>query len=80
MIDKEDEMKTIFNKYHTIAVVGLSRDPLKDSYIVAEYLRKKGYNIIPINPSADEILGVRSYKSLMDMPEELQKTISCRCF
>jgi len=52
-----DIITTILSKYKTVAVVGLSRDPSKDSYRVAEYLKSKGYRIIPINPFADEILG-----------------------
>jgi len=60
-------------KHKTVAIVGISRDSRKDSYIVAEYLKSKGYDIIPINPFADEILGKKCYKSLQDMPEDLQK-------
>jgi len=68
-------VRSILETYKTVAVVGLSRDPEKDSYKVAEYLKSKGYRIVPINPSADEILGERCYKSLLDMPESLQKTV-----
>ena len=76
MIDLSDEeAKEILTKYRTVAVVGLSRDPSKYSYTVADYLRNHGFNIIPVNPSADEIMGLKSYKSLLDMPIELQKTI-----
>lgn len=59
----------------TVAVVGLSRDPAKDSYRVAEYLKTKGYRIVPVNPFADEILGEKCYKSLLEIPEETQKAI-----
>jgi thioredoxin len=58
-----------------IAIVGLSKDPNKDSYSVAEYLRSRGYEIIPVNPTATEILGVKAYPSLIDIPEVLAKTI-----
>jgi len=58
-----------------IAVVGLSRDPGKDSHIVAQYLMSKGYRIVPVNPVADHILGERSYRSLMDVPPALQNLI-----
>jgi predicted CoA-binding protein len=70
-----DDVKEILTKYKTVAVVGLSRDPSKDSYKVAEYLRKHGFHIVPINPFADEVLSEKSYKSLSDMPAEVQKTI-----
>lgn len=70
-----DKIRSILEKYRTIAIVGLSRDPSKDSYRVAEYLQSKGYRIIPINPSADQILGQKCYRSLLEVSEELQKTI-----
>ena len=56
-------------------MVGLSREPEKDSYRVAAYLKKHGYHIVPVNPFADEVLGGRSYKSLLDIPVEVQKQI-----
>jgi len=70
-----DQIRSILEKYRTIAIVGLSRDSSKDSYRVAEYLQSKGYRIIPINPSADQILGQKCYRSLLEVREELQKTI-----
>jgi len=69
------EIKQILSKYKNIAVVGLSKNPEKDSYIVAEYLKNKGYKIIPVNPTAQEILGEKCYKSLEDLPENLKKSI-----
>ncbi len=68
-------IKNILEKFATVAVVGLSRDPSKDSYRVAEYLKSKGYDIIPINPSADQILGKKCFKTLLMMPEHLQKKV-----
>ncbi len=56
-------------------MVGLSREPEKDSYRVAAYLKKHNYHIVPVNPFADEVLGERSYKSLFDIPVEVQKEI-----
>lgn len=70
-----DEKIKLVLKCKTIAIVGLSRDPNKDSYKVGEYLKKNGYRIIPINPFADEILGEKCFKSLLEAPEEVQKTI-----
>ena len=67
-------MKEILTKYKTVAIVGLSRDPSKDSHKVAEYLKEQGFHIVPINPFADEILEVKSYTSLLHMPVEVQKT------
>ena len=59
----------------TVAIVGLSRNPEKDSYKVAEFLKSKGYHIVPINPNAEEILGERAYPSLKDLPENLKANI-----
>ncbi len=70
-----ETIKNVLEKYRTVAVVGASRDSRKDSYIVTEYLKSKGYDVIPINPFADEILGEKCYKSLMDVPGDLQKKI-----
>jgi len=72
---EDEEIKLVLERYSTIAVVGLSRDPAKDSYRVAEYLKARGYRVIPINPFADEILGEKCYRTLLDVPESLQKTI-----
>ena len=71
----QNEIQKILTTYRTVAVVGLSREPDKDSYKVSEYLKKHGFRIIPVNPFADEILGEKSYKSLLDIPAEIQKTI-----
>jgi len=62
-------------KYKTVSVVGLSKDPDKDSHRVSAYLKAHGYRIIPVNPFADEVLGERSYPSLLEIPIEIQKTI-----
>ena len=71
----KDDVKEILSKYKTVAVVGASRDPSKDSYQVAKYLQDRGFRIIPVNPTADEILDEKCYKSLLEMPADVQKTI-----
>jgi predicted CoA-binding protein len=71
----QNEIKEILTKYKTVAVVGLSRELGKDSHRVSAYLKQHGFHIIPVNPFADEILGEKSYKSLLDIPPEIQKTI-----
>ena len=55
----------------TVAVIGMSKNPEKDANTVPAYLIQKGYNVIPVNPSADEILGKKSYKKLSDIPGEI---------
>ena len=53
----------------TIAVVGCSPDPNRDSHEIAALLKAKGHKIIPVNPTSKEILGERCYASLKDIPE-----------
>jgi len=60
---------------HTIAVVGLSKDPTKPSHDVAKYLQSYGYRVIPINPTVDQVLGEKSYPSLMSLPDKLKREI-----
>jgi predicted CoA-binding protein len=59
----------------TIAVVGLSKDPTKPSHDVAKFLQIHGYRIVPINPTVDEVLGQKSYPSLLKLPDELRREI-----
>ena len=54
-----------------VAVVGMSRDPSKDAHLIPKYLINNGYNVIPVNPTADEILGRKCYKSLLEVPEKI---------
>jgi predicted CoA-binding protein len=68
----QEEIRSVLESYRTVAVVGLSRDPDKASYRVAQYLQSAGYRIIPVNPFVDEVLGEKSYKSLLDVPEAIE--------
>ena len=52
----------------TIAVVGLSNNPLRASYFVGFYLKRHGYRVIPVNPRETEILGEQSFRTLTDVP------------
>lgn len=52
----------------TIAVVGLSDQPHKSSHIVARYLKEKGYQIVPVNPNIDSVLGEKAYPDLASIP------------
>lgn len=67
-----EQIRSILKKHKTVAVVGLSKDPAKDSHRVAEYLKTKGYHIVPVNPFADVILGEKCYKTLLDVPETVE--------
>ncbi len=61
----------VMRKHRVIAVVGASKNPEKEAFAVPEYLREHGYTIIPINPTADTVNGLKSYPSLAELPEEL---------
>jgi predicted CoA-binding protein len=63
-----EQIKGILEKSTTVAVVGLSDNPERVSYMVSEAMQAKGYTIIPVNPNADSILGQKSYPSLKDIP------------
>jgi predicted CoA-binding protein len=55
----------------TIAVVGLSDDPLRPSHGVAAYMQGQGYRIIPVNPQIESCLGEKAYASLLEVPEQI---------
>lgn len=69
------ELEQFLSGQKSIAIIGLSRNSEKDSFRVASYLKKNGFHIIPVNPYAEEILGEKSYKSLLEIPAEIQKAI-----
>jgi len=62
------EITEILKNYRVIAVVGLSVDPDRPSYRVAQYLQDHGYRIVPVNPGCQEVLGERCYASLREVP------------
>jgi len=66
-----EEIKAILLAAKTIAVVGISADESKDSFMVAEYMQKHGYKIIPINPKYSEILGEKCYPDLKSVQESI---------
>jgi predicted CoA-binding protein len=61
----------ILRSARTVAIVGLSSNPLRASHFVGFYLQRHGYRIIPVNPREKEVLGERSYPSLLDVPEPI---------
>jgi predicted CoA-binding protein len=66
-----DAILELLKKYKTIAVVGLSSDPMRPSFGVTEYMQESGYRIIPVNPNEREVLGEKSYARLEDVPEKI---------
>lgn len=67
MLD-ETQIRKILGEIKTIAVVGCSKDPAKDAHRVPKYMQMNGYRIIPVNPTATEILGEKAYPSLDAVP------------
>jgi predicted CoA-binding protein len=66
-----DAILELLKKYTTIAVVGLSSNPMRPSFGVTEYMQEAGYRIIPVNPNETEVLGEKSYARLEDVPEKI---------
>ncbi len=63
----DGEIRKILLDSKRIAVVGMSRDPQKAANFVPRYLISMGYVILPVNPTASEILGLKSYRSLLEL-------------
>jgi uncharacterized protein len=66
-IPNRKEIETILNNAKRIAVVGLSNNPARTSYQVAKVMQDAGYEIIPVNPTIDEALGVKAVATLKDI-------------
>jgi len=66
-----EEIKNVLDNAKTIAVIGLSPNPSRTSYMVSEAMQRAGYRIIPVNPQADRVLGEKSYASLSEIPEKV---------
>src|SRR5712692_10264134 len=67
----EDPITDILKTSKTIAVVGLSSNPMRPSFGVTEYMQRAGYRIIPVNPNESEVLGEKCYARLEDVPEKI---------
>lgn len=67
-----DTILEILKKYKSIAVVGLSSNPLRPSYEVTQYMQDSGYRIIPVNPNETEVLGEKSYARLEEVPAKVE--------
>ena len=66
----DDEIKQIFS-LKNVAVVGMSRHPEKAAHFVPKYLAENGYNITPVNPTADNIMGKKCYHSVTEIPDDI---------
>jgi predicted CoA-binding protein len=66
-----DAIADLLRRSKTIAVVGLSCNPLRPSHGVSAYMQSQGYRIIPVNPNIEESLGEKAYRSLLEVPEKI---------
>jgi uncharacterized protein len=66
-----DSIFELLSRAKTIAVVGLSDSPMRPSHGVSAYMQAEGYRIIPVNPRIAEALGEKSYRSLLEIPDEI---------
>lgn len=70
-LPQSDSIADLLKTAKTIAVVGLSCDPLRPSHGVSAYMQSHGYRIVPVNPHIDECLGEKAYRSLLDVREKI---------
>ncbi len=63
----DKEIKEIFS-LKNVAVIGMSKNPQKAAHFVPRYLKEQGYNVIPVNPTTNEILGSKSYPDVEEIP------------
>jgi predicted CoA-binding protein len=71
MTSAQDEIGELLTKAKTIAVVGLSSDPMRPSFGVSQYMQRKRYRIIPVNPNESSVLGEKAYGNLAEVPEKV---------
>jgi hypothetical protein len=70
-VDKKDAIGELLSRIRTIAVVGLSSDPMRPSFGVSQYMQLKGYRVIPVNPNESAVLGEKAYRTLSEIPEKV---------
>lgn len=63
------DIDKVLKQYHTVAVVGVSSNPERPSYRVADFLKKRGYRVIPVTPKGDTIIGEKVYPDLASIPD-----------
>ena len=70
-LSQSDPIADLLQRSKTIAVVGLSSNPLRPSHGVSAYMQSQGYHIIPVNPNITQCLGQKAYPSLLEVPEKI---------
>ncbi len=67
----DNDIRCILEESKTIAIVGASAKPDRDSYMIMQFLQQHGYNVVPVNPVYKEIAGLKCYSGLRDIPEKI---------
>src|ERR1700689_2007652 len=70
-LPQSDPIAAVLKRSKTIAVVGLSCNPLRPSHGVSAYMQAQGYRIIPVNPKVNECLGEKAYRTLLEVPQNI---------
>ncbi len=78
MTEEIERLREILETANTIAVVGMSANPEKESHTVPAYLIEHGYRVIPVNPNTPKILGRKSYPRLSEVPEPVDVVLIFR--
>ena len=68
-------MERLLREAKTIAVVGLSSNPMRPSFGVSRFLQRQGFRVIPVNPNETEVLGERAYATLRDVPDHVDLSL-----
>ena len=71
MLTKDNELQELLTKTKTIAVVGASPKPWRDSGEISMFLQRKGYTVFPVNPKYDEVHGMKCYPDLKSIPGKI---------
>jgi hypothetical protein len=67
----DQQMTDVLREAKTIAVVGLSNNPMRPSFGVSRFLQRQGYRVIPVNPNETEVLGEKAYPTVTDIPDAI---------
>jgi len=73
-----EELQELLQRMTRVAVIGLSRDPAKAARRVPSYLAAKGYEVVPVNPFADRILGRDAHDTITDVPDSVDVVVIFR--
>ena len=66
-----EKIKEILTSYKVVAIVGLSDNKMRPSHRIGMFLKARGYEVIPVNPAYETVLGLKSYKSLVEVPKDV---------